>query len=96
MVAPPPLESEGFEIEKLKGGCPPTPCSPSSFSCVVRLRPLAQERMADLKQAVVAGKVDRAGVIASLSEIVKESLEVIKIPLHGSKSITVQPDDKSA
>lgn len=26
-VAPPPLESEGVEIEKLMGGCPPTTCS---------------------------------------------------------------------
>ena len=30
MVAPPLLESEGVEIEMLKGGCPPTPCSESS------------------------------------------------------------------
>jgi len=30
VVAPPPLESEGAEIEKLKGGCPPTSCSESS------------------------------------------------------------------
>jgi hypothetical protein len=27
VVAPPPVESEGVEIEKLKGGCSPTPCS---------------------------------------------------------------------
>ncbi len=26
-VAQPPLESEGIEIEKLKGGCPPPSCS---------------------------------------------------------------------
>ena len=31
MVAPPPLGSEGGEIEELKGGCPPTSCSESSF-----------------------------------------------------------------
>jgi len=31
VVAPPPLECEGVEIEKLKGGCPPTSCSESSF-----------------------------------------------------------------
>ena len=29
VVAPPPLESEGGEMEKLKGGCPPTSCSES-------------------------------------------------------------------
>jgi hypothetical protein len=27
VVAPPPLESEGIEIARLEGGCPPTPCS---------------------------------------------------------------------
>jgi len=27
VVAPPPLESEGSETEKLLGGCSPTPCS---------------------------------------------------------------------
>ena len=31
VVAPPPLESEGVEIEKLNGGCPPTTCCASSF-----------------------------------------------------------------
>ena len=31
MVAPSPLESDGAGIEKLKGGCPPTSCSESSF-----------------------------------------------------------------
>lgn len=31
VVAPSPLEREGVEIEKLKGGCPPTPCSESSL-----------------------------------------------------------------
>lgn len=38
-LTPPPLESEGVEIEKLKGGCPPTPsCSPSSLLCGDRAR----------------------------------------------------------
>ncbi len=32
MVAPPPLESEGVEIEVLKGGCSPTSCCASSSS----------------------------------------------------------------
>jgi hypothetical protein len=26
VVAPPPLESEGFAIDRLRGGCPPTTC----------------------------------------------------------------------
>jgi hypothetical protein len=31
VVAPPPMESDGVEIERLKGGCSPTACSPSSI-----------------------------------------------------------------
>ena len=31
VVAPPPLVSEGGEVEELKGGCPPTSCSESSL-----------------------------------------------------------------
>ena len=35
VVAPPRLGSEGGEIEELKGGCPPTSCSMSSFAVPV-------------------------------------------------------------
>jgi hypothetical protein len=35
VVAPPPLESEGVVIEELKGGCPPTSCSLSSFLSII-------------------------------------------------------------
>jgi len=35
VVAPPPLGSDGGEMEELKGGCPPTSCSESLTSVPV-------------------------------------------------------------
>ena len=82
--------------KKLESLCPSdaTACSPSSVSCVLRLWPLAQEKMAAVKDAVAAGKMNKSEVIAAVSEIIKESLEVIQVPLHGGESITFQSNDE--
>ena len=52
--------------------------------------------MAAVKDAVAAGKMNKSDVIAAVSEIIKESLEVIQVPLHGGESITFQSYGESA
>lgn len=59
---------------------------------MLRLRPLAQEKMAAVKGAVAEGRMSKSEVIAALSEIIKESLEVLELPLSGGESVSFDLD----
>ena len=52
--------------------------------------------MAAVKDAVAAGIMNKSEVIAKVSEIIKDSLEVIQVPLHSGESITFQSNGESA
>jgi len=79
------------------GGCRVSPCSESSsLPCVIRLNHSVHQRMAKLKLLVKDGELDRAGVIAAASKILKESVEVVKVPLHGGESVTFELDNETA
>ena len=51
--------------------------------------------MVAVKEAVAAGMMDKSEVIATVSEIIKESLEILQIPLQGGEFITIQPYDEA-
>jgi hypothetical protein len=76
VVAPPPLESEGVEIERLKGGCPPTPCSESSLIEVEFLG----------ERCRVPEKVARALVESESFRSLAKAAIVVAEQVHGCES----------
>ena len=72
VVAPPPLGSDGGEIEELKGGCPPTSCSESSFD---------RREAEDVMRKTMEGLVDLIQPCLA-EEFRAVDLEVLRQHLH--------------
>ncbi len=60
------------------------------------MRPNAKSKMADLRRKFEAGSLSREEVKSRALEIVKESLDVVKFPLHSGESITPDLNSESA